>query len=617
MERTSTSAQPAQRLTHDVALSRGRREETDADTACPWPPFEPATVDDGIVRDDNQESPCSAPTAADSIDASWPGSPSVHAQNIMAPMEKIAAEETVEPDDVFAPDSRPKSAPIFSSPDAIENAATSGRLQNEPDQIETLVPDTHTPSTLSPSTALKTPTRLKKFTLSPLKAATISSRKPPSAEEHNSPVIQRATSSTQSSYGHQDTYWAPRPRRRPSALDYLVESPIGTASSSGATFGSYHMSGSSNVSAPPALNGTHGDAVSERPDALRRMGYCSGPGEVPSWAGYQRSQAFGNLDRSPPMAPNHVAVAEAALSQVSPSVLQAGYVAEKPPMSGYQLLAAKLVGGLGGRPVTPIYRRFEALNHRLLLYMQADLVELEKELQMLDSRDTIERGYGVMPSSRRQERWTNNPLAQQRTEILGQIGYKLSQYNKVMASVRKTQDMAIPSLHEIVEYKTYLTSNRLLADEETSFLDAPDDLVCLLKEMPTVAGGGAGRAEGMAMPLKCTEPVATAAASPRAPESEADSGVTSRQDEAGDLLEASLSQLALAVFAAVLVPVFTFAIIPGFAGRITVVGLVGASIAMALVQSGLVELLDRGALDWVMCAGAYGAVMAVVAGVVG
>lgn len=580
--------------------------------------FEPAAVDD-IVEDADQESPSLMPSVLGDIDdACWRES------QFMTPVVEKAAEPDDLSDDlaIDLPDDLPEArreraevmATLMPLPDDGQARTEGGQLQNEHGPDETLAADSHTPSTLPPSAVLKTLTRSETVKPSPLETT----QKPQSAEDDNPlAAIQREASSLYNN--HPDAYWAPRPRRRPSALDYLVESPAGTHSSAGANFGSYQISAPSNISAPPALNGhSHGDAIQERTDAMRRVGYYSLPAEGPPMSDYQRSPAFQHVVRNPPMAPSRVG---AALSQVGPSMLQPGYVAEKPPMSGYQLLAAKLVGGLGGRPVTPMYRRFEALNHRLLLYMQADLVELEKELQLLDSRDTMERGYGMLPASRRQERWSNSPLAQQRTEVLGQIGYKLSQYNRVMASARKTHKMAIPSLHEIVEYKTYLAANRLLADEETSFLDAPDDLVCPFKETPTTA---LVKTEETA---KCQQehppvPMPAMAAAPPitnprpAPTSESASVVTSRREEENGVLEASLSQLALAVFVAVLVPVFTFAIIPGFAGRITVVALVGASIGLSLVQSGLADLLDRGALDWVLCAGAYGAVMAVVAGAV-
>ncbi|RDA92762.1 hypothetical protein CP533_1418 [Ophiocordyceps camponoti-saundersi (nom. inval.)] len=577
---------------------------------------EPAAVDinaDGA----NQESP--VPTAGGVNGSS--GQPPPVSSHRVAPMvtvEEIPDEQMVQTlatDDTIALDARPQNVSSLPSPDAGDGMAAAGQQEND---NKAPAADTHTPSTLSSSTLssstdAKTPTMSETVTPPSLKAAAVALQMPLPVEDC-SPVTSQI--STQSLRGYPSTYYAPRPRRRPSALDYLVESPMGTSSSAGATFGSYNMSNASNVS---MLNGSQGDATPGRADALRSMGYCAGTGEVPSRPEYNHSQAICNLVGSPPVVPSHL---PAALSQVASSMSQPTYATEKPPMSGYQLLAAKLVGGLGGRPVTPMYRRFEALSHRLLLYMQADLIELEKELQMLDSRDTIERGYGILPASRRQERWTNNPLAQQRTEILGQIGYKLSQYNKVMASVRKTQDMAVPTLHEMHEYKTYLAANRLLADEETSFLDVPDDLVCL-ERGESMAAEAAVTGEGVV--VREAEDMVTGpmAAVPvtmlRGSESEASGRRTPKQQDRiaeGVSLKSSLSQLALAVFAAVLVPVFTFAIIPGFSGRITVVGLVGASICMALVQSGLMQQLDRGMMDWILCAGAYGATMAAVAGVV-
>ncbi|RDA85230.1 hypothetical protein CP532_3263 [Ophiocordyceps camponoti-leonardi (nom. inval.)] len=589
----------------------GRDMEGDAESqSC----HEPAAVD-GTQNGASRESPDAAVGGINGSSEELP-SASSHRVAPMVTVEEIPDEEEMVQmpvtDDRSAPDDRLESVSSLPSNDHDEGTA--------PIHQENVAPatDTYTPPTISSSidvkTDVKTPTMSQTVTPSSLKAAAVDLQMPLSVGEC-SPATSHIP--TQPLHGYSGTYYAPRPRRRPSALDYLVESPMGTSSSAGATFGSYNMSNVSNTS---VLNGNHDDASPGRADALRSLGYCAEPSEVSFRPEYQRSQAICNVVGSPRVVPSHL---PAALSQVASAISQPTYAAEKPPMSGYQLLAAKLVGGLGGRPVMPMYRRFEALSHRLLLYMQADLIELEKELQMLDSRDTIERGYGIMPASRRQERWTNNPLAQQRTEILGQIGYKLSQYNKVMTSVRKTQDMAVPTLHEMHEYKTYLAANRLLADEETSFLDVPDDLVCLEREEPMEAEAAAVADDGMAVREPegvVTEPMgAVAVTMLRGSESEASSRRTPKQQDKAaeeESLKASLSQLALAVFAAVLVPVFTFAIIPGFAGRITVVGLVGAGIGMALVQSGLVRQLDRGAIDWILCAGAYGATMAAVAGMV-
>jgi hypothetical protein len=105
--------------------------------------------------------------------------------------------------------------------------------------------------------------------------------------------------------------------------------------------------------------------------------------------------------------------------------------------SGYQLLAAKLSGDAGGPPLTPIYRRFDALNHRLLLYMQDEIADLERQLISLEANDTLKRSYagGVVPASRRQDRWIGGSLEDQKTEVLGHIGYKLSQYSKSTLSM--------------------------------------------------------------------------------------------------------------------------------------------------------------------------------------
>jgi hypothetical protein len=101
-------------------------------------------------------------------------------------------------------------------------------------------------------------------------------------------------------------------------------------------------------------------------------------------------------------------------------------------MSGYQLVAAKLSGTIGGPPVTPIYRRFEALNHRLLLYLQDELCELEARLREMDAADTQTRWFpgGIAPASRRKESLVPADQAYKKTEVLGQIGWKLAQYSE-------------------------------------------------------------------------------------------------------------------------------------------------------------------------------------------
>lgn len=106
---------------------------------------------------------------------------------------------------------------------------------------------------------------------------------------------------------------------------------------------------------------------------------------------------------------------------------------EQVPLTGYELLAAKLSAtGGGGHVIAPMYRRFETLNHRLLLHLQDELIELEEQLHQLDVVDTQNRRthHGFHPASRRQEALAAGDLHWMKTDVLGKIGYKLGQYSK-------------------------------------------------------------------------------------------------------------------------------------------------------------------------------------------
>ncbi|KAL1849330.1 hypothetical protein VTK73DRAFT_9923 [Phialemonium thermophilum] len=190
--------------------------------------------------------------------------------------------------------------------------------------------------------------------------------------------------------------------------------------------------------------------------------------------------------------------------------------AEKLPLTGYQLLAAELSshprGGSRGRrrrgdeersdggssssprgedggeglgvpepSVQPIYRRFEALNHRLLLHLQDELSELEEQLHRLDTADTQTRRLqnSILPASRRAEHMAGGELQWHKTDILGKIGFKLGQYNHVLSSFKATQELPSPSLPEVNAYRAYLATHKPIAEIETRFLDPEEDLISL------------------------------------------------------------------------------------------------------------------------------------------
>jgi hypothetical protein len=113
--------------------------------------------------------------------------------------------------------------------------------------------------------------------------------------------------------------------------------------------------------------------------------------------------------------------------------------AEKVPVTGYELLASRLsshaASAEGGdeSKIKPMYRKFEALNHRLLLHLQDEISELEEQLHRLESADTQSRRAGadgsVLPASRRAAQAAGGELQWHKTDILGRIGFKLAQYS--------------------------------------------------------------------------------------------------------------------------------------------------------------------------------------------
>jgi len=160
---------------------------------------------------------------------------------------------------------------------------------------------------------------------------------------------------------------------------------------------------------------------------------------------------------------------------LNPRVPSQGHVkhlprAEKLPLTGYELLVSRLTarpsspfgntardsrrGSFGGasvrsgrsssasfggvdadgqqqQQIKPMYRRFEALNHRLLLHLQDELAELEEQLHRLDTADTQTRRLQnrILPASRRAEYLSGGELQWHKTDVLGKIGFKLGQYS--------------------------------------------------------------------------------------------------------------------------------------------------------------------------------------------
>lgn len=117
---------------------------------------------------------------------------------------------------------------------------------------------------------------------------------------------------------------------------------------------------------------------------------------------------------------------------------------------GYELLADKLSqvpssrqNASGNGAVVPMYRKFEQLNHRVLLHLQDEIAELEEELRQLDERiaqSTPRNEAGqLQPASRRSDGRYGGDVQYKRTELLGRIFLKLGQYSMELGSCDCTE----------------------------------------------------------------------------------------------------------------------------------------------------------------------------------
>ncbi|KAI1752982.1 hypothetical protein F4782DRAFT_530095 [Xylaria castorea] len=302
--------------------------------------------------------------------------------------------------------------------------------------------------------------------------------------------------------------------------------------------------------------------------------------------------------------------------------------AEKLPLTGYELLASRLsaLSADRGGQLRPIYRRFEALNHRILLHLQDEICELEEKLHRLDTADTQNRRLpnGILPASRRAEFMAGGEFQWHKADILGQIAWKLDQYNRVLTSFRETLSLPSPTIAAISQYRGFLANYTPISEVEAQFLDSADDLVGLgySDDEETIADE-----EDVVTPVSRSDIADFHTRRRVSILSQSDISHQLNERNTPSLDHESVSQdqqhmtakhllmhLSVAMAVAVILPILTFLVIPGFIGRMTVVCLVGIGILGALVQGRWVKF--QATQEFCLSVGLYGCVMAVLAGMV-
>ncbi|VUC35501.1 unnamed protein product [Clonostachys rosea] len=279
-----------------------------------------------------------------------------------------------------------------------------------------------------------------------------------------------------------------------------------------------------------------------------------------------------------------------------------------PPISGYQQIAVNLAGEGRYPRIYPIYRRYVALNHRLLLHIQDELTVLEEELGRLDHEDARDRTQrdGIQLASRREE--GKRGIA--RDELMKDIRTKFEEYRQTLAAFDQIQQYPRPTDEEIDGYKDLLfRDGGLIVENEARFIHHESDLVCL----PIFT------ADEPVPPMK------EVSGMPPSPIQSDITTHTTRGKQGNDLVKAkkvafnrsrTLLNAAYVSIAAILAPILTFFVIPSFLGRMLIVFVAIGGVSAVVMSSGLLRGSDQTVVrDCVICAGVYGGIMAVLAGI--
>ncbi|KAI9860296.1 MAG: hypothetical protein M1813_006185 [Trichoglossum hirsutum] len=261
-----------------------------------------------------------------------------------------------------------------------------------------------------------------------------------------------------------------------------------------------------------------------------------------------------------------------SLRSLSPQITDEG----KRSISGYELLASHLSSlcGGSGKTLVPIYRRFEALNHRLLLHLQDEVSELEEELRRVDEADAQARqvaagmGAGLPhPASRRVGAKLGGDLEWKKLDILGRVFIKMGQYNQALSSYSKlVKNLDPASKEDIKRYKHWMTKHNPIAEPEARFLHEEADLLSVMRSN------------------KLPEKPAPTRLSPR-----------------WSFLLGDGYMLVIA--AAVLLPILAFVVVPGYLGRLAFVATVALATVALLGETKIACMM--GGWEWGMSAATY------------
>ena len=235
-------------------------------------------------------------------------------------------------------------------------------------------------------------------------------------------------------------------------------------------------------------------------------------------------------------------------------------------LTGYEQLALELA--TTESPVKPLYRKFEYLNHRVLLHLQDEMCEMEDQLRTMDEiiaqTDPATANGQKTPSSRRGDCYSGSEMHHRRRVLLGNIFAKTEMYNRVLSAYSSiARESVTAEDHQVASYQEWINKHAPVREDETRFLLHPQDLI--------VPGT---KSANMDRPTK----------------------------------HAALAYLPVAL----MLPLLLYSIIPSLAGRLVATAFIAIGAFIVTATTKIRDLMP--AREWAVCGCAYVLLMAAIAG---
>ncbi|KAL8708820.1 MAG: hypothetical protein Q9220_006381 [cf. Caloplaca sp. 1 TL-2023] len=171
--------------------------------------------------------------------------------------------------------------------------------------------------------------------------------------------------------------------------------------------------------------------------------------------------------------------------ELSPQLPQGRRQQSKRPVPSVDRYAhlASTISSQDDAVLKSIYRKFDMLNNRILLYLQDEISELEKELQELDAATM----QGQMQASETNGRIlglaeSKLPVQMQkrRAELMTRCASKVNTYNQALSSYSNlTKTLSPTSRADIKTYRKWNAKHVTTGDSDISFLKHQHDLITI------------------------------------------------------------------------------------------------------------------------------------------